>query len=305
LLKSPASNHGEHEHVLRGIACHVIALLLFACLDATAKYLSTRYPVTLVVWVRYAAQFALMTVILAPMLGRDLLRTNRTKLVIMRSSCLVIVSWLMVFAFSRMPLAETTSIQFVSPLLLTLLAAHLLKERIGALRWIALASGFAGVLLIVRPGGQLDTVGVVLTLLAAVLHAVYQLLSRVLGGSERAAALLYYSAVIGTVCFSLIVPWFWDGPPPTPLYYGLFISMGVFAGLGHFFFTEAFRCAPASLLAPITYLQLVWAVLFGWLIFGQLPDHVTVIGIVIIAASGIAVTIHGQRSARSLRKALS
>src|SRR5688572_19983443 len=91
LRKLFASNVGGHDHPLRGIVCHSVALLLFACLDATAKYLSALYPVPLIVWVRYAVQFALMTAILAPMMGRNLLKTNRTGLVIVRSSCLVIL----------------------------------------------------------------------------------------------------------------------------------------------------------------------------------------------------------------------
>ncbi|HKQ30808.1 MAG TPA: DMT family transporter [Burkholderiales bacterium] len=298
-------NSGEYDqHTLRGIFCHSIALLLFACLDAVAKYLSAQYPVPLIVWVRYIAQFALMTLILAPMFKRDLLRTNRTTLVLVRSACLVMLSWFAISAFSRLPLAETTSIQFIAPLLVALLAKPLLKERIGLLRWVALLTGFAGVLLIVRPGGQLDAGGVVFALLSAIFYASYQLLSRVLGGTERPVAMLYYSALLGTVCFSLLLPWFWEGPPPSAMYYVLFVSMGVLGGLGHFFFTEAFRCAPASLLAPLTYLQLVWAGLLGWLVFGQLPDRITLIGMAVISVSGIAVTIHGRRTRRAPSKVL-
>lgn len=291
-----SSHDGHDQHALRGIVCHAIALFLFACLDTTSKYLSALYPVPLIVWARYAAQFALMTAILAPMMGHNLLRTNRTGLVIVRSSCLLILSWLMISAFSRLPLAEATAIQFVAPLLVAVLAKPVLKEHIGALRWIALIAGFTGVLMIVRPGGNLDAVGVSLTLLAAIFYATYQLLSRVLGGSERAGALLYYSALLGTICFGVLLPWFWEGPAPTMLYYSLFLGLGVLGGLGHFFFTEAFRYAPASLLAPITYLQLVWAGLLGWLVFGQLPDRVTLIGMAVIAVSGIVVTVYGRRS---------
>ena len=298
MLKFFLSHAGDHDHhALRGIVCHAVALFLFACLDAVAKYLSTLYPVPLIVWVRYAAQFVLMTVILAPMFGRDLLRTNRTGLVVLRSSCLVVLSWLAISAFSRLRLAEATSIQFIAPLLVALLAKPVLKERIGPLKAAAVVIGFAGMLLIVRPGGQLDPVGVVFALLSAIFYATYQLLSRILGGSERPAAMLYYSALLGTVCFGLLLPWFWDGPRPSALYYVLFVSMGLLGGLGHFFFTEAFRYAPASLLAPLTYLQLVWAGLLGWLVFGQLPDRITIAGMAVIAVSGIAVTLYGRRSA--------
>jgi drug/metabolite transporter (DMT)-like permease len=294
----PSNPDGHDHHALRGVICHATALLLFACLDAITKYLSKQYPIPLIVWVRYVTQFALMTAILAPMLGQKLLQTNRTGLVIIRSGCLVVLSWLAISAFSRLPLAEATSIQFIAPLLVALLAKPLLKERIGLVKAAAVVTGFAGVLLIVRPGGQLDSLGVGFALLSAIFYASYQLLSRVLGGNERPAAMLYYSALLGTVCFGLLLPWFWEGPSPSPMYYALFVGMGVLGGLGHFLFTVAFSYAPASLLAPVTYLQLVWAGLLGWLVFGQLPDQVTLIGMAIITVSGIAVTVYGRRRAR-------
>jgi drug/metabolite transporter (DMT)-like permease len=108
--------------------------------------------------------------------------------------------------------------------------------------------------------------------------------------------MLYYSALIGSVVFGLLAPWFWEGPAPSALYYVLFVSLGVLGGLGHFLLTEAFSFAPASLLAPITYLQLVWAGLLGWLVFGQFPDRISLIGMAIIAASGIAVSLYGRRT---------
>jgi drug/metabolite transporter (DMT)-like permease len=117
--------------------------------------------------------------------------------------------------------------------------------------------------------------------------------------TERAPALLFYSALLGTVVFGLMVPWFWGGPEPTPRYYLLFVAMGVFGGVGHFLFTEAFHLAPASLLAPIMYLQLLISGFLGWWIFGQVPDQLTLFGMAIIAASGIAVALYGRGQAGS------
>lgn len=293
-LRSLISPKAEEQRVVAGIACCIGALFLFSSLDATTKYLVHVYPAPMVAWVRYLAQFALMTAVLAPLMGRELLRTTRTGLVLVRAACLASVSILLISAFSRLPLAEATSIMFVAPLLVILLARPMLKERIGAVRWVAVLAGFVGVLVIARPSGQLDTLGVAMVLLATVFNALYQLLSGVLRRTERAPALLFYSALLGTVVFGLTMPWFWGGPAPTLFYNLLFIAMGVFGGVGHFLFTESFHLAPASLLAPIMYLQLLISGFLGWWVFGQVPDRVTLIGMAIIAVSGVAVALYGR-----------
>ena len=282
-------------HVLRGAAYFATALFLFACLDSTVKYLTAHYPVPLVAWLRYAGQFLLMTALLAPRQGRTLLSAQRPRLVALRSLCLVLLTLLMNSALHRLPLAEATALSFAAPLLVVLLAQPLLQERVGLARGVAVLVGFGGVLLIARPGGELDVLGVVLALLAAVSNTGYQLLSRVLSGTERPVNLLYSSALFGTVAFGLLLPWAWAGPVPSALYTLLFLSLGVTGGLGHLFFTLAFREAPASFLAPISYLQLVWAGLLGWLVFGQLPDPLTLSGMAVVTAAGVAVALRGQR----------
>ncbi|AFZ67684.1 DMT family transporter [Deinococcus peraridilitoris] len=281
---------------LRGVAFFALALLLFACLDATAKYLTTHYPVPLIAWVRYAGQFLLMTALIVPFQGRRILVTQRTGLVVLRSMCLVVLTFLMISGLRLLPLAEATSIVFIAPLLVVLLARPLLQERIGTARAVAVVVGFAGVLLIARPGGDLHPGGVALILMAAVLNASYQLLSRLLSTTERTANQLYWSALLGTVSFLLFLPWFWSGPAPSLELTLLLLSLGVTGGLGHLCFTLAFRDAPASLLAPVTYLQLVWAGLLGWLVFGQLPDALTLTGMLVVALSGVTVTVFGRRA---------
>jgi len=291
----PAPEPLREPQPLRGALYFAAALFLFACLDSTVKYLTAHYPVPLVAWLRYAGQFLLMTAFLAPTQGRDLLVTRRPGLVALRSLCLVGLTFFMNSALHRLPLAEATALSFVAPLLVVLLARPLLRERIGAVRGLGVVIGFAGVLLVARPTGHLDGLGMVLALLAAVSNTFYQLLSRVLGGSERLINLLYSSALFGTVVFGLLLPWFWSGPAPSWLYAALFLSLGVTGGAGHLLFTLAFREAPASFLAPISYVQLVWAGLLGWLIFGQWPDAVTLTGMVIVTAAGLLVALDGRR----------
>lgn len=280
---------------LRGAALLAGALLLFACLDATVKHLTAEYPVPLVASVRYAVQLLLMTALLAPSRGRSMLVTQRPWLVAARSLTLVLLTLLMNSALQRLPLAEATALSFAAPLLVVLLAQPLLREQVGWLRGAGVLAGFVGVLLIARPGGNLDPLGVTLALLAAGSNAAYQLLSRLLSGTERPVNLLYSSALIGTLCFGLMLPWFLSGPPLTPLRAALFLSLGVTGGGGHLLFTLAFREAPASFLAPISYLQLVWAALLGLLIFGHVPDPLALTGMGILLAAGVSVAIFGGR----------
>lgn len=274
---------------MRGVLYYIGALLMFAWLDATTKVLTAHYPVPLVAAVRYGTQLTLMMALL-PRPRRTHLTSTRPGLVAARSVCLVIVTLFMGLALSRLPLAEATSIVFIAPLLVALLSGPLLGERLSTGRWLAVIGGFLGVLLIIRPGGQLDVLGVLFALLAALCNAAYQLLSRVLN-TEKTVNLLYHSALAGAVVFTMIVPFTFGGPPPSLFTALLLLSLGVSGGLGHYLFTLAFRDAPASQLAPLTYMQLLWAGVIGLMVFGQLPDAVSLIGMLIIAVSGISVAI--------------
>lgn len=276
---------------LLGVLLLAGATLLFACNDAANKYLLTDYNVPLVAAVRYIVHAILMLAILGPRRGRELVTTQRTGLVIVRALCLVVATLFFGLALQRMPVAETTSIVYLSPILVVLLARPLLGESIGAVGWIAAVVGFAGMLLIVRPGGGLDPLGVGLVLCNVGVTVAYYLLSRVLARSERTLALLFYSALVGAICFSIALPWNLTGKAPDPIQIALFLSLGVTAGLGHYFFTAAYRFAEASVLAPVTYLHLLWAGLLGWLVFGHVPEGLTIIGMVVVAASGVLVAL--------------
>jgi len=275
-----------------------LALLLFACMDTTTKYLTASFDVPLVVAARYIGNFLLMLLFVAPTRGREMVGTQRTALVWIRGGCLVISSLLIACSLQRMPVAETTAIMFISPVFVMLAAGRMLREEIGPWGWGAVLLGFGGVLLVVRPGSGLDLAGVLMALIAATMVAAYQLLSRVLAASERTLALLFYSAAVGTLLLGVALPWFWAERAPTLLEAGLLMALGVLGGLGHFLFTAAFRHAPASILAPMTYLQLLWAALLGWLIFRHTPDLVSMLGMLIVGVSGIMVALRSRRTAR-------
>ncbi|RYY23523.1 MAG: DMT family transporter [Sphingomonadales bacterium] len=280
---------------LRGILLFTLGVLLFACMDTTAKYLVSRYDVPLVVAARYIGNLLLMSALLAPRYGKELIETQRTGLVVVRALCLAASSLLVGFALQRMPVAETTAINFLAPMLVVLVAGPLLGERAGIVGWGAALAGFGGVLLIARPGSGLDPVGVACALLGVGAAAGYQILSRVLVASERTIALLFYTALVGSILFGLAAPWFLGARVPDAFETLLLCSLGVYGGLGHYLITAAYRDAPASVLAPVNYLQLLWAGLLGWIVFGHMPDRLSLIGMAIIAAAGAAVALHSRR----------
>ncbi len=287
-------------HPVRGVMLLLAAVLLFACMDTTTKVLAADYEVPVVMAVRYVVQALLMLVLLAPTQGRRLIQTQRTGLVLIRAGCLATASLVVGLALQRMPVAEATAIVFLAPLLVVLVAGLLMQEQVGVVGWTAAMAGFVGVLMIARPGSGLDPWGVVFALCGAAVIAAYQLLSRVLAATERTVALLFYAALLGSLVFGLLAPWYWTGRSPSGLQVLLFLSMGLTGGIGHFLFTAAHRYAPASLLAPMGYLQLLWACLLGWWVFDHVPAGISIIGMCVVAASGAVVAVHSHLVRRAL-----
>lgn len=271
------------------------ALFLFVLLDSTAKHLGARHPVPMLVWSRYAVHFLLMVIFLAPSMRLRLVTTTRPARQIVRAICLLFTTFFAMAAFARMPLAETTAIVFAAPLLVTLLARPVLGEQIGALRWAAVIIGFVGVVLIARPGSGLVTDGIALALAAAVCYALYQILTRQLSSTETSVTMLFYTALIGTIGMSLALPWIWTGQMPGLVDALMICSLGVYGGVGHFLLIKAFRDAPASVLSPILYVQLIWATLMGWIVFGHFPDTAALLGILTIAAAGAVIAFDSRR----------
>ncbi|MGB7991504.1 MAG: DMT family transporter [Candidatus Methylophosphatis roskildensis] len=282
-------------HPLRGIVLLLIALLAFASFDATAKFLSTRYPVPMLVWARYTLPCLLLALWFGPRQGRGLVATRHPALQVTRASLLLVCTAAGMTAVRTIPLAEATAILFVAPLLVTIAAGPLLGERVPRIAWIATLVGFGGVLLIARPGAGFDPAGFALMLLAAVSFAGYQLLTRRLAGTDRSLVTLFYTMTVGAVAMTLGLPLFWTSLTPPPLHLLLIASLGVWGMLGHFLLISAFSHAPASTLSPFLYFQMVWASLLGWLVFSHLPDGLTSIGIGCIAAAGLSLAL-AQRS---------
>lgn len=271
--------------VRRGILMLVVAVSFFALLDVTSKWLTQTYPVPMVVWARYSAQTLLMLLLLGPRLGAGLLRTRVPGQQIVRGLVLLGVSVLFLTALSLMPIAEATAISFMAPLILTAMSVVVLRERVGRGAWVAVTTGFIGVLIIVRPGGELFTPVVIVPIVSAFFYATYQLLTRRMAGIDPTMTTLFYGCLVGTVLLSLATPLFWAAPLSV-LDGIMLLTTGVLGGLGHFALIRAFELAPASVLAPFLYVQLVIVTGLGYLVFDAFPDVWSLIGMTIIVVSG-------------------
>lgn len=272
----------------------MLAVSTFSCLDATSKYLSASYAVPAIVWARYVFQMLLMLIVLGPRLRARLVRTANLRLQILRGIVLTASSLVFLTALSLMPLAEAASLAFMAPLMIAVLSGPVLHERVEARTWLALGGGFVGVLLIIRPGGELFTWVALLPLCSALLMATYQLMTSRLAGHDAALTTLFYPAVVGSIVVPIVFPHALS-LPAQPLDAALFVALGLLGGIGHFFLIRAHDYAPASTLGPFMYAQLFTALVLGWLVFGQLPDAVALAGMLAITASGLLLILSHRR----------
>ncbi len=284
------------QHPLRGILLMLAAVLCFALLDATAKHLSQSFPVPMLVWSRYTFHFLIMLVFLAPSMRWKLVSTQRPAMQVIRALMLVGTTGFAMAAFRHLPLAETTALIFVTPLMVALLAGPFLGEKFRPLHWSVSIFGFLGALLIARPGGALNLTGIMLVLGAAVCYSIYQIQTRLLSPTEGTLTMLFYTALVGTVSMTLAAPLYWGGPLPGWTEALMIASLGIYGGTGHFLLTKAFRMAPATTLSPFLYVQLIWATLLGWMVFGHWPDSTTLVGMAIIATSSITLALTRRRN---------
>jgi len=267
----------------------VLASACFTTVDVTVKHLSQRYPIPLLVWARWGMQSLLILAIWGPRLRWDLVRTKRAPLHLVRGILLVASGACFFTALKFLPVAEATALNFMAPMLVTLMAGWFLGEHLTRPRLAFVVAGFIGMLLIVRPGTEVLHPAAFFAIGAAALYATFQILTRKLAG-ENLMVLLFFPSLVGTVLLSVVVPFFhyqaWY--PVSDIL--LFAGIGMMGLIGHLLFIKAFQVASASAIAPFTYSQLVWSTLAGWLVFGSFPDGWTLSGIVIIAGSGVVLT---------------
>jgi drug/metabolite transporter (DMT)-like permease len=289
-----------HTHVPPSAILLIIgAVLCFATLDASIKYLTQRHPVPTLVWARYAVQALALLIWLVPQMGVGLVRTRHLRLHLARAALLPCSSLCFFTSLKYLPLAEATAINYSTPVLVVILAVVFLKERMTQARIALVIAGIAGMFLIVRPGSAMFQGAALLSLGAAFFYGWYQILTRKLA-SEDWRVLLFYPALVGMLVMTAILPWYGvgTGMPWTDL--ALIIGGGLLGTIGHFLFIIAFQRAPASALTPFTYVHLIWATLIGWVVFGTFPDAWTIAGMAVIAGSGLLIALHERRRAKGV-----
>lgn len=285
--------------VLAGIALVVAAVGCFAMLDTTTKFVSAGVPLLMALWFRYFFQAVATTVVVLPLRGLSVLRTVHPKFQCLRGMLLLISSLLAFLSLKYMAVAEFTAIGAIVPLVITLLAATALGEKVSALRWSLVLGGFAGTLIIIRPGGENFSWPMLFPFGLVISNAWFQVLTSKLARTEDPLTLHLYTGWVGTLLASLALPFVWTSLPSWSLW-GWLVLMGVAATVGHFLLILAYMRAPAATLTPYLYAQIAFAMLGGWIAFSHVPDRWSMAGMALIAACGAAGAWLTAREGRAL-----
>ena len=287
------------QRVLAGIALVIAACACFSVLDTTTKYISAWVPLLMALWFRYAFQAVATTVLVLPLRGVRALRTRHPLFQGLRGLLLLASSLFAFASLKHMPVAEFTAIVMISPLAITVLAATVLKEKVSAPRWLLVAGGFAGTLVIIRPGGEAFNWASLLPLCLVATNAWFQVLTSKLARTEDPVTMHLYTGWVGTLIASLALPFVWTQLGASWLWLALCL-MGVMATIGHFMLILAYQRAPAATLTPYLYTQIGFAMFGGWIVFWHVPDRWSMAGMVMIAVCGAAgawLTVRERRAA--------
>jgi drug/metabolite transporter (DMT)-like permease len=256
-------------------------------MDTTVKYAVQTYSPVQVVWARYFFHSLLMTAILFPKHGLQLIKTNRLKVQIIRSIFLLLATLCFFTAIKFVPLADAAAVGATGPLFVILFSVILLKEKVSIRRWSAVAIGFGGAMIVLRPGMTEIHPALFLVVGTSIFYALYQIATRFLSGLDSSVTTISYTALVGTVVMSCVVPFFWE--TPDAMGWLMLAVIGLIGGFSHFIIIKAFDYTEASTVAPFQYTQLIWLAIFGYFIFGNFPDNFTILGAGIIVASGLYI----------------
>jgi drug/metabolite transporter (DMT)-like permease len=270
----------------RGILLFMCGIFLFSLMDIIAKGLVQRYDPFQVVWARYASQTFWAFLLLSPKL-RTLLRTRYMWMQILRSAFLFFATACFFTSLKFLLLAEVVAIFEVAPLMMTVLAYFVLKEKVGVRRWTGVGIGFIGAMIIIRPGGEVFTAVSILPIIGAACFAGYSIATRFLGREESPWTSFLYTALFGCVAASVIAPFYWTTPTLEDA--AVMATFGIIGGVGHFALILAFTATSASIIAPFNYIGLVFATFWGFTIFAEAPDFWTVVGALVIVGAGLYV----------------
>ena len=271
---------------LVGIGFVSLTYVFFTLLDGSAKWLVQSVPVLVVVWLRFLTHALLASALLFPLRGRALVRTRHLRWHLARGLMFCAMTGINFWALQYLQLTVTASIFFTVPILIALLSAPLLGERMDAKRWAAILAGFAGVLVIVRPGSEAFHPAMLLSMGNAVLYAAFNLMTRKLAAYDSPETIQFLPAVVASVVLAPFALAAWESPRGG-FEWLLLCLMGVFGGAGHYLLAMAHRYAPASTLAPFLYQQILYMAVFGYVVFGSVPDEEVWIGAAIVVGCGL------------------
>lgn len=270
---------------LAGVAFALLAVAFFAVLDTSTKIAGATLPVMMALWFRFAFQALATSLIVLPARGRAALRTDHPRFQLLRGVLMVATSLFAFFSLKFMPVGEFTAIVMIVPLVVTLLAATSLGERVSPLRWTLVVGGFVGAMVIIRPGGAMFGWAMLLPLGLVVANSWFQVLTSRMARTEEPLTTHLYSGWFGMLVTSAVLPFVWVTPTTTTEWVVLGL-MGLASTTGHFLLILAYTRAPASTITPYIYAQIGFAMLAGWLVFSHVPDRVSMLGIALIVVCG-------------------
>lgn len=272
-----------------GVAFLVSAMACFAVLDTAVKVAGAYISVLVAVWFRYVFQAVAVTSVMLPVRGRSLWRTTHPRFQLLRGLLLLAVSALSFVSVQFMPLGEFTAFVMTTPLVVTLLAATFLGERVSPLRWVLVAGGFVGALLVVQPGGATIGWATLLPVAMVLTYAGFQILTSRMARTEDPMTMHFYTGWVGALMASAVLPFVWQAMPDARTF-ALLCLVGLMGTVGHFLLILAFARTSASTLTPFVYTQIGFAMFCGWLVFDHVPGPLESLGITLIVACGVAAS---------------
>lgn len=299
-MSSPTVFPAARDHsAFAGIACVAGGIFFLTLSDANAKWLGTTYNPLQILFLRALIALPFVTALAIWLGGRRVLRTTHPGLHLTRGAINVVSACCFYLGLRALPLAEATAIAFAAPLFVTALSVLILKERVDGRRWLAVLAGFAGVLIIVRPGTDAFQAATLLPLTTAFLYAVMMITARGISRGEGMLTTTFYIVAGQLVCSTVALPWVWHAPAAADLPY--FAAVALFSTLGLALITQGFRIAPASVVAPFDYTGLIWATLLGWIFWREAPDAYAYLGALFIAGSGVYIALREARGTHKRR----
>jgi drug/metabolite transporter (DMT)-like permease len=286
-----------------GVLLIVLAALAFAVLDTTTKYAITLAPVLMLLWFRYAFQAVVTLALRFPAQKLRLLATPNPRFQALRGVLLLTTSACSFFGLQYLPVGEFTAMVMLSPLVATALAAWILKDQVSHRRWALMAAGLVGVLLVIRPGGQVFSWALLFPVVLVSAYAWFQVLTSRLSGEENPYTTHFYTGLVGALVMSPIVVFSWS-TAALLAHWPWFVLIGFLGTFGHLMLIRAYMRASAPVLMPFLYTQIAFATLAGWLVFKHVPEALAWLGIAVIAASGVGNALLSAHEVAKLRGAM-